>query len=90
MDTAAVVEQLDLVITSDTALAHLVAGMAKEVWVPLSAHPDWRWLLDRSDSPWYPTMRLWRQTQLDRWDDVFAAMAAEVQSRCAAAGIRPA
>jgi tetratricopeptide (TPR) repeat protein/post-segregation antitoxin (ccd killing protein) len=78
MDTAAVIKNLDLVITSDTATAHLAGGLGVPVWVALPAVPDWRWLLDRSDSPWYPSMRLFRQSALGRWDDVFTAMAQEL------------
>jgi tetratricopeptide (TPR) repeat protein/post-segregation antitoxin (ccd killing protein) len=78
MDTAAVMKNLDLVITSDTATAHLAGGLGVPVWVALPAVPDWRWLLDRGDSPWYPTMRLFRQSALGRWDDVFASMAHEL------------
>jgi tetratricopeptide (TPR) repeat protein len=66
-DTAAVIANLDLVICSDTAVAHLAGAMGKPVWVLLSAVPDWRWLLDRDDSPWYPTMRLFRQQKLGDW-----------------------
>ena len=61
MDTAAVLTNLDLVITCDTAVAHLAGALGVPVWVALPFVPDWRWLLDRSDSPWYPTMRLFRQ-----------------------------
>lgn len=66
-DTAAVVSQLDLVITVDTAVAHLAGAMGKPVWVLLPFSPDWRWLLDREDSPWYPSMRLFRQRRIDDW-----------------------
>ena len=61
MDTAAIMMNLDLVITSDTSVAHLAGALGVPVWVVLPFVPDWRWLLDRSDSPWYPTMRLFRQ-----------------------------
>ena len=53
---------LDLIITIDTAVAHLAGAMGKRVWVLLHSHSDWRWMLNRSDSPWYPAMRLFRQT----------------------------
>jgi tetratricopeptide (TPR) repeat protein len=76
MDTAAVIKNLDLVITSDTAVAHLAGALGVPVWVALAVVPDWRWLLERADSPWYPTMRLFRQTRYGRWDDVFERMAA--------------
>ena len=66
-ETAAIVANLDLVITRDTAVAHLAGGLGKPVWVALSAVPDWRWLRDRPDSPWYPTMSLFRQQRLGSW-----------------------
>ena len=75
MDTAAVMSQLDLVVTPDSALAHLAAGLGMRVWVPLSTVGEWRWLLDRDDSPWYPTMRLFRQTTPGDWESVFKRMA---------------
>ena len=78
IDTAAVMECLDLVITSDTAIAHLAGALAKPTWVALKVVPDWRWLLDRSDSPWYPTTRLFRQTSHGDWPGVFAAMNVEL------------
>ena len=62
MDTAAVIGKLDLVVASDTAIAHLAGALGAPVWVALPFSPDWRWLRDRDDSPWYPTMRLFRQT----------------------------
>jgi len=75
-DTAAVVDQLDLVITVDTAVAHLAGALAKATWVLLPAEgTDWRWLRDREDSPWYPTMRLFRQAPGESWSDVIARMA---------------
>jgi len=74
IDTAAVMMNLDLVITSDTAVAHLAGALGCPVWVALRAVPDWRFMLQRADSPWYPTMRLFRQTVRDAWGPVFAAM----------------
>lgn len=62
MDTAAVMMLCDPVITSDTSVAHLAGALGVPVWVVLKFVPDWRWMLDRDDSPWYPTMRLFRQT----------------------------
>lgn len=59
--SAALIEQLDLVITVDTAIAHLAAGLGKPVWILLPPNADWRWLLEREDSPWYPTARLFRR-----------------------------
>ena len=81
MDTAAVIEQLDLVVSADTAVAHLAGGLGARVWLALSAHADWRWMLDRRDTPWYPTMRLFRQQALDDWSTVFEQMAAELSRR---------
>ncbi|MGK7901915.1 MAG: tetratricopeptide repeat protein [Hormoscilla sp.] len=79
-DTAAIVEQLDLVITVDTAVAHLAGALGKPVWVLLAFAPDWRWMLERPDSPWYPTMRLFRQQQRGDWSFVFAAVKDALQS----------
>jgi hypothetical protein len=67
-DTAALIDHLDLVITVDTSVAHLTGSMGKPVWVLLPFVPDWRWMLDREDSPWYPTMKLFRQPQPDDWN----------------------
>ena len=71
VDTAAVIRNLDLVVTSDTALAHLAGALGAAVWMPLPIVPDWRWLLARDDSPWYPTMRLFRQSTAGDWHEVF-------------------
>lgn len=81
LDTAAVMAQLDLVITADTATAHLAGSLGVPVWVALSALSDWRWLRDRDDSPWYPTMRLFRQKRLGDWADVFGRMAETLAER---------
>jgi hypothetical protein len=80
MDTAAIMMNLDLVITSDTAAAHLAGALGVPVWVVLPFVPDWRWLLERGDSPWYPTMRLFRQTEWGHWADVFEQVSAEVKA----------
>jgi tetratricopeptide (TPR) repeat protein len=69
-DTAAVIAQLDLVIAVDTSVAHLAGALGKPVWVLLPFCPDWRWLLGRDDSPWYPTARLFRQNDTRTWDSV--------------------
>jgi hypothetical protein len=79
MDTAAIMAHLDLVICSDTAVAHLAGALGVPVWLALPTVPDWRWLLQREDSPWYPTMRLFRQTRYGCWEDVFESIAAELQ-----------
>ena len=78
---------LDLVITSDTSVAHLAGGLGVPTWVPLSWSSDWRWLEDREDCPWYPTMRLFRQVEPGDWPEVFARMAAQV--RLVAANFSP-
>ena len=71
-------ECLDLVITPDTAMAHLAGALGRTAWVALKYMPDWRWLLDRADSPWYPTLRLFRQPKPEDWPSVFAAMAEQL------------
>ena len=79
MDTAAIMKSLDVVITCDTSLAHLAGALGVEVWVALEFAADWRWLLDREDSVWYPTMRLFRQLKPGDWDDVFQRIRQSVQ-----------
>jgi tetratricopeptide (TPR) repeat protein len=84
LDTAAVMANLDLVITTDTAVAHLAGALGRPVWLLLKHPPEWRWLLDRHDSPWYPTMRLFRQDPEadteDPWTPVVARVTAELRS----------
>lgn len=77
--TAAVVVQLDLVITVDTAVAHLAGALGKLVWVLLNYNPDWRWMIAREDSPWYPTMRLFRQNRSGNWEEVLERVAKELK-----------
>jgi len=77
-DTAALIANLDLVISVDTAIVHLAGAMAKPVWTLLPQVADWRWLMDRSDSPWYPTMRLFRQPGAGDWAAVMQRVAAEL------------
>jgi tetratricopeptide (TPR) repeat protein len=79
-DTAALIAMLDLVITVDTAVAHLAGAMGRPVWVMLSAIPHWSWLRERADSPWYPTARLFRQKQLGDWESVIEDIARELRS----------
>jgi tetratricopeptide (TPR) repeat protein len=75
-DTAALIANLDLVISVDTSVAHLAGALARPVWILLPFMPDWRWLLDREDSPWYPTARLFRQDESREWDSVMARVRA--------------
>ena len=70
-DTAAALVNLDLVVTVDTALAHLAGALGVPVWVAVPVAPDWRWLLGREDSPWYPSMRLFRQIRSGAWAETF-------------------
>jgi tetratricopeptide (TPR) repeat protein len=74
-DTAALISQLDLVVTIDTAVAHLAGALGKPVWIMLQHNADWRWLLDRTDSPWYPTARLFRQQRAGDWKGVVSSVA---------------
>ncbi len=78
-DTAAVMKNLDLVISSDTSVPHLAGALGVPVWVALAKVPCWRYLIDRADSPWYPTMRLFRQTQQGAWEEVFERMKEALQ-----------
>ncbi len=77
-DTAALIEHMDLVITVDTSVAHLVGALGKPVWIMLPHVPDWRWLLDREDSPWYPTARLFRQPSHGDWDSVIKSVISHI------------
>lgn len=84
-ETAAVMSCLDLVISSCTAPAHLAGALGRPVWLVLPAAPDWRWLLGRSDSPWYPTARLFRQTRPGAWAEVAGRLAAALTAKAARA-----
>jgi hypothetical protein len=88
IDTAAIMQNLDLVITSDTATAHLAGALGRPAWVALKHMPDWRWMAGRDDSPWYPAMRLFRQPAPGDWESVFAAMAQALHSLVQARGTR--
>ena len=78
-DTAALIEQLDLVISVDTSTAHLAGALGKPVWILNRFDTCWRWLLDRTDSPWYPTAKLYRQTQPGEWDAVVEQLRGDIQ-----------
>lgn len=86
VDTAAVMQSLDLIITPDSAIAHLAGSLGRPAWVALRFAPDWRWFLDRDDSPWYPTFRLFRQHSAGDWSSVFTAMGSALPDlvRCSA------
>ena len=77
-DTVAAIAALDLIITVDTSVAHIAGAMGRPCWVLLPFTSDWRWLRDRADSPWYPSVRLFRQRAPSRWDEPLAALAAEL------------
>ncbi|OHC69807.1 MAG: hypothetical protein A3H93_12600 [Rhodocyclales bacterium RIFCSPLOWO2_02_FULL_63_24] len=81
VDTAAIMMNLDLIIVSDSAVAHLAGALGRPVWVPLKKVPDWRFLLERDDSPWYPNMRLFRQVVDGDWDAVFRRIADALSER---------
>jgi Flp pilus assembly protein TadD len=88
-DTARLMSQLDLLITVDTSVAHLAGALARPVWTMLPFAPDWRWMLGRGDSPWYPTMRLFRQPKLADWDGVIREVVAELRNFVAATPASP-
>jgi tetratricopeptide (TPR) repeat protein len=79
-DTAAIISLLDLVISSDTSVVHLAGAMGRPLWILLQYVADWRWLLDRGDSPWYPTARLFRQPEMGDWESVVARVGQELMS----------
>ena len=81
LDAAAIIACCDLVITSDTSIAHLAGALDKPTWLALKLVPDWRWLLKRTDTPWYPSLRLYRQQAVDDWDSVFNRMAVDLKER---------
>jgi Flp pilus assembly protein TadD len=82
-ETAAIAANLDLVISIDTSVAHLAGAMGKPVWILLNNSPDWRWLLEREDSPWYPTARLFRQATFGNWQDVVTRVEEELRELAA-------
>jgi tetratricopeptide (TPR) repeat protein len=83
-ETAAVMQNLDLLISTDTGPVHLAGGLARPTWLLLSAIPDWRWMVGRSDSPWYPTMRLFRQTSIGNWSELVDRAAGDLEAFAAA------
>ena len=83
-ETAALVSCLDLVITVDTSVAHLAAALARPTWILLPYTPDFRWLLDRDDSPWYPTTKLFRQDESRDYASVLKRVRVELEARIAA------
>jgi ADP-heptose:LPS heptosyltransferase len=82
--TAAAMQNLDLLITCDSAPCHLAGALGVPVWVALAQLADWRWLRDRGDTPWYPSMRLFRQREFGDWKEVFEQIAAELTQLAAA------
>jgi ADP-heptose:LPS heptosyltransferase len=78
-DTAALVHHLDLVICADTVVCHVAGALAKPVWIVVPWASDWRWFMDRSDSPWYPTMRIFRQPRAGDWNAAVAEVARELR-----------
>jgi hypothetical protein len=84
MDTAAIVSQLDLIISPDTSIAHLAGALAQPTWIALPTPAEWRWMRERNDSPWYPTMELFRQATPGDWPSVFDRMADTLRDRVAA------
>lgn len=83
LDTAAFMQRLDLIVTSDMAIAHLAGALGRPTWLALRKYPEWRWLQDRSDTPWYPSMRLFRQQRRGDWSSVMGRIAS------ATAGLTP-
>jgi hypothetical protein len=83
MDTAAVMKNLDLIITVDTSISHLSSAMGIPTWVMIPNPPDWRWMINRNDTPWYPDMRLFRQPTPGDWDSVLKTITQELQKKVA-------
>jgi len=88
VDTAAVLAHMDLIVTVDTALAHLAGAMGRPTWCLLPFAPDWRWLLRRDESPWYPTLRLFRQAQRGDWAEVVERVRGELAALAAQGPMR--
>jgi hypothetical protein len=86
-DTMAILDNLDLLVTVDTSVGHLAGAMGRPVWIMIARAPDWRWLLGRTDSPWYPAVRLFRQSEHRKWDTVAAEVAQALEAEQQAARI---
>jgi tetratricopeptide (TPR) repeat protein len=84
-DTAALIKEMDLVISVDTSVAHLAGALGCPVWILIAWKPDWRWLLDRTDSPWYPTATLFRQPEMGNWESVIADVCQRLSNQASAA-----
>jgi ADP-heptose:LPS heptosyltransferase len=80
-ETAALIDCLDLVITVDTSIAHLAGAMGKRAWLLLSDNADWRWFMDTESSPWYPTIKIFRQDQLGDWSSVLKKVELELTAQ---------
>ena len=80
VDTAALIRELDLVVTVDTSVAHLAGALGSPVWILIPFNPDFRWMTDGESSPWYPTARLFRQSKLGDWSDVVTRVVAELKN----------
>lgn len=87
-DTAAIIENLDLIISVDTSLAHLAGALGKPVWTLLACIPDWRWLLNRNDNPWYPSIKLFRQPKPGDWDSLFNEVKKELKNMLEVNGMK--
>ena len=86
LDTAAVMQCLDLVISCDTSIAHVAGALGRPTWVVVKRVPDWRWMLEGTRNPWYPTVEVFRQTVDGAWDDVFARIHRKLHNRILAQG----
>jgi hypothetical protein len=84
-DTMAILANIERLVTVDTSVAHLAGAMGRPVWIMLPFAPDWRWLLRRQDTPWYPSVRLFRQSTVRCWDDVLGAVATALTETAEAA-----
>jgi hypothetical protein len=80
LETAALILQMDLIISVDTSVAHLACSLGRPTWIPVCFTPDWRWMINRDDSPWYPTARLFRQRHPYAWDEVIARIVRELSA----------